>query len=139
MTATLAEEEEKAQHRRDPKAEKLSSWKSLQTEDVHQGVAEKADRIKVWKNLQTKDVHQRAAARTASPGSSRMRKMRKRMRTTEMRKRPRRMKRRKMSTFRLRMPGRHHNTPDPSGLEKLWTQASAGPEVPGPSSQPQDL
>ena len=42
------EEEEKAKNWLELKAVKLSSWKSLQTEDVHQ----------------------RAAARTASPGSS---------------------------------------------------------------------
>ena len=42
------EEEEGAKHWRKRKAEKLSAWKTLQTEDVHHG----------------------AAARTASPGSS---------------------------------------------------------------------
>ena len=51
MTATLAEEKEKAQHQMDLKAETLLSWKSIQTEDVHQEEAEKAERIKAWKSL----------------------------------------------------------------------------------------
>ena len=44
-----------------------------------------------------------------------------------------------MLTFRLGLPWRHHSTPDPPGLEAPRTQASAGPEVPCPSSHPQDL
>ena len=64
------------------KAEKLLSWKNLQTEDVLKEAAEKAERKLLW--------------------------------------------------------GRH-NTLDPSGLEAPRTQASAGQEVPCPSSHPKDL
>ena len=44
-----------------------------------------------------------------------------------------------MLTFRLGPFRQHHSTPDPPGLEAPVTQASAGPEVPCPSSYPQDL
>ena len=72
----------------------------------------KAEKLPFWKNLQTENVHQRVAARTASPGLSRGRKMRKR------------------HTFRLRLPGEHPSAPDPPGLGTPRTQASAGLEVP---------
>ena len=67
------------------------------------------------------------------------RKVRKRTMTTGIRKRTLRMKRRRMRTVSLRLQGGHHSTPDLLGMETPWTQASVGPEVPCPSSHPQDL
>ena len=79
----------------------------------------------------------------------RMRKMKRRkrkmgrrmmqMRKRKMRKRTMKRRKRKMLTLRLGLPWGHHSTPDPPGLEAPRTQASAGPEVPCPSSHPQDL
>ena len=44
-----------------------------------------------------------------------------------------------MLTFCLGPLQQHHSTPEPPGLAAPVTQASAGPEVPCPSSYPQDL
>ena len=61
------------------------------------------------------------------------------MRKRTMRTRKRKWKKRKTLPVRLGLPWRHHSTPDPPEMEAPRTQASAGPEVPCPSSQPQDL
>ena len=59
----------------------------------------------------------------------------------KVRKRTRgKRKRRKRNTLtvRLGLNWGNHSAPDPPGLEAPRTQANAGPEVPCPSSQPQD-
>ena len=44
-----------------------------------------------------------------------------------------------MFNFRLGLLRRSHSAPDPPGLEAPRIQDNAGPEVPCPSSHPQDL